>query len=311
MSYKRNTLHLYDSADPTLDFSISNSGGVVTMVVDPAETLTVSGKAVFSGVDTYVNREDGGVVSEHSFESLFDNLDTGVATNVAAIAAEVARANAAETALNTLINNESTALQSTEAVNHAAAMSAIATEEIRATDTESVLASNLAAETARATAAESAINNAIGALTAQETADYLAASDALTAEIARAIAAETVIQNDVDANEAAAAAALAAAAAALQSDIDTNAADIVAEVNRATNAEIALQESIDGILSNVAPEALDSLTEIVSHFSAADNTATQLVGLLISRVSAIQSVIDTLLDPDLPALDSLLTAAAL
>lgn len=310
-TYKRSALHLYDSADPTKEFSVTNSSGVVTLVVDASQYLTVSGNATFLGSTTSVKRAaPDGTLNDFTLEDTFDGLDLATATNAASIAAETVRATAQEVVLDDKIDAAVAALEATDAANLSTALTAVSTEQTRATTAEAGLQTNISNEATRATAAETAINAAIASLTATEAANHTTSTDAIAAEAARALAAEAAIQADVDANETAAAAALSAAETALQTSIDGNSAALTAEVARATAAEAGLQSQLTDIVSNVDPAALDSLSEVVSHFNAADSNASNLLGLLITRVTAIQSVIDTLVDPDLPALDALLTAAA-
>jgi hypothetical protein len=66
-------------------------------------------------------------------------------------------------------------------------------------------------------------------------------------------------------------------------------AGAAAEVARATAAEGKLSDRIDFITSNVNPSALDSLTELISHFNA--NGATYA-----SRLSWIEGVVQDLLN---------------
>ena len=309
-NFKRHELNLFDQSDETQNFKIGHNAGVVTLTVPAQQFLTVSGKATFTGSTTCVVREDGGVNSTHSLESLFDGIDSGLATLTSDLASEVSRATSAEGVLDAKIDAQILAVTNTDAANHAAAMAAITAETTRAQQAEGVLQTNINNETTRAQAAELAINNTVAALGVKQQSDHDSQAAALVAETSRAVNAETTIQADVDANEAAAAAALLAASTTLQSNIDTTNVALNNEVSRATTAEAGLQASISNIISNTDPGVLDSLTEIVAHFSAADSDTTNILALLIARVSCIESVINTLLDPDLPPLDAVLQAAS-
>lgn len=102
--------------------------------------------------------------------------------------------------------------------------------------------------------------------------------------------------NDNPALTAEVARAIAAVQAALQANIDTVTGNLAAEAAREIYAEAGLQGQISGILSNADPAALDSLTEIVSHFNASN-----LLDLLITVVKSHTDLLNTLLEPDLPA----------
>jgi hypothetical protein len=93
-----------------------------------------------------------------------------------------------------------------------------------------------------------------------------------------------------------------ATAAALSTEISNRTSAISAEASRATAAEAALGTRIDNVLSNVDGAALDSLTEVVTAFQAADsnlngaitslsNSATSALNAEISRATAAEGVI--------------------
>jgi len=82
------------------------------------------------------------------------------------------------------------------------------------------------------------------------------------------------------------------------------------EVNRATTAEVALGSRIDNVLSNVDGAALDSLTEIVAAFQAADSTingaitslatgATADIDAEEARALAAEGVLDSKIDQEI------------
>ena len=122
-------------------------------------------------------------------------------------------------------------------------------------DADSKLDAALKAEETRALAAEGANTTSINT----EIADRIAADSdlqvSLDAEVSRAVAAEGV----------------------LTSNVAINAASIVTESSSRQSADANLQTQIDFITSNTDAAALDSLTEIVASFQAADGTLTGLV----------------------------------
>jgi hypothetical protein len=67
-----------------------------------------------------------------------------------------------------------------------------------------------------------------------------------------------------------------------------------------------MSAQLAGILSNSDGVALNSLQEIVTFFDSADETHMNLLGLLMNKVLQLNEVINTFLDPDMPALDAVL-----
>jgi hypothetical protein len=72
----------------------------------------------------------------------------------------------------------------------------------------------------------------------------------------------------------------ARAKSAVQGDLDQLAADISSEASARQSAVSDLQGQINNVLSNVDPEALDSLTEIVAAFQAADSDLNSAISSL-------------------------------
>ena len=209
------------------------------------------------------------------------------ATNANAIAAEATTARAAEQANATAISNESTRAQAAEAAN--------------ATD----IADNLTEITATQAGAGLGTD---GTYTANGSANYISTASslkdadtkldaAIKAEETRATAAEGVLTTDLanevtraTAAEQANAADIAtestraqAAEAANATAISNVATDLAAEVTRTD----ALVVTVNDIISNTDPAALDSLTEIVQAFQAADNT---LTGTVQANATAITNL---------------------
>ena len=85
---------------------------------------------------------------------------------------------------------------------------------------------------------------------------------------------------------------------------------ISTEEDRALTAEGAIQTQVDNIISNVDIAAIDSLSEIVSSYTLADNQTSNLLGLLISRVLNIEGVLNTSLDANIGTMETVLTDAA-
>ena len=228
-----------------------------------------------------------------SMLSLSGALDAEIANRIADVDAEEARAMAAEGVLTGDLAAEIARATGAEGVLTADLASEVSNrvadvdaEEARAIAAEGVLTTDLASEVSRATTAEgvltadlaSEVSNRVADVDAEEARALAAEADlaaAIAAEEARALAAEGVLDAAIDAEEVRAMAA--------EGVIAGNLAD---EIARAIAAEGGLQTQIDNVLSNVDPTALDSLTEIVAAFQAADDDLNGAITLLGSGLLA-------------------------
>lgn len=195
---------------------------------------------------------------------------------------EKARAEAAEAALAADLAAEVTRATTKEGELEAA----IAAEQARAEAAELVLTNNLAAEVTRASDEEARIEGKHDA--------YVLSNDAaLAAEVTRATGAESTLQSNIDAEVTRA----QSAEGALDLKINTEISDRVAAVSAEETARIAgdanLQSQIDFITSNVDQAALDSLTEVVTAFQAADTNINQAISDLSSTASTDRAAIRT------------------
>lgn len=129
------------------------------------------------------------------------------------------------------------------------------------------LESAIDAEEARALAAEAALQ-------AEIEAEAAARAAAITSEATAREAADTALSVALDAETA----ARTAADSDLQDAIDAEAAARAAE-------DAAINTRIDNVLSNIDPEALDSLTEIVAAFQAADSSLEGTISSLAASAS--------------------------
>ena len=140
------------------------------------------------------------------------------------------------------------------------------------------LEDKLDAERIRASASESNISAQISSLESYLTGNDTSLAVAIAAEVSRAQAAE--------ASEAA-----------------DRAAAVAAETSRATAAEASLNSKIDGVISNVDPATLDSLSEVVAAFQAAD-------GSLQGAISALGTGATSALGTQVTALEAADTSLA-
>jgi hypothetical protein len=99
-------------------------------------------------------------------------------------------------------------------------------------------------------------------------------------------AADASLQSQIDALSGSSGSSLAAIEAALAQEVLDRVADVNAEESRALAAEAGLQSQIDNVLSNVDGAALDSLTEIVTAFQAADASLNGAITALSTGLSA-------------------------
>ena len=121
----------------------------------------------------------------------------------------------------------------------------------------------------------------------------LSKESSLQSQIDAEEAARIAGDSDLTASLAAEVARATAAEVANAGDIATNAAAIAAESTRAQAAESGLQSQVDFIKSNTDSAALDSLTEIVAAFQAADGTLTGLVTQNQTDIAANATAIAT------------------
>ena len=234
-----------------------------------------------------------------------------ISGNTAAIAAEASTARAAETANANAISAEATTARAAEAAN----ATAISSESTRAQAAEAANATDIADNLTEITATQAGAGLGVdGTYTANGSANYISTATslkdgdtkldaAIKAEETRATAAETVLTNDL-------ATEVTRATAAEQA----NAADIATEAARAGAAEVvnanaitvvagdlatevtrtnALVVTVNDIISNTDAAALDSLTEIVAAFQAADGTLTGAVAANVTDIANLSTALTT------------------
>ena len=213
------------------------------------------------------------------------------------VTAEVNRATTAEQANATAIANEITRATAAEGANATAISNAQAeldvTQSGAGLNVDGTYTANGSADyISTASSLKDADNKLDAAIKAMDVA-YKAADTVLTndlaTEVARATAAEQANAADIVTERNRALAAEGANATA----IAANAADIAAEEARAQAAEgvlttdlAALTATVNNVISNTDPAALDSLTEIVTEFQNADSNLTTLVTANATAIAA-------------------------
>mgnify|MGYP001089022964 CR=1 FL=1 len=236
-------------------------------------------------------------------------LQTGLAAEIAATDGEVL-------ALQNSVAAETTRAQAAEAANASNLAAEITARAVADTAVRSELGADIvAAQTAAEAHAEAQDVLMIGDATVDGTSgntitDRIGSGDAATLTAAKA---------DATAKVAAEATLRVSGDAALQAQITSNDGDITAlqtsvsnEVTRATTAEAGLQSQISNIISNTDSAALDSLTEIVAAFQAADTNMSALISsntVAISAEAGVRASADTTLQSNITAEASTRAAA--
>ena len=270
----------YESADQSLQDAINALSTTHTSELSAEIAARVSGDAaVAADAAALVASEaaarqiaDSGLSDDMAAmeTSLQANIDAEALARANADTAEASARAAADSALSDDINAVSDDLGGYITSNDAA----LAAEIARAQGAEVANANAISAETTRAQNAEAALQDDIAGV-ADALGAYETSNDAaLAAEIARATAAEQ---------------ANASALAAYQT---SNNDALAAEIARAQAAEAVLSGRVDDVLSNVDAEAIDSFTELIAAFEAADGEIEQSVADLLathnSEMAAVQ-----------------------
>ena len=119
---------------------------------------------------------------------------------------------------------------------------------------------------------------------------------AASAEVTRASTAEAALQSSIDSLDTDYKAADAVLADAITAEASTRAAAVSGEESRAIAAEAGLQQQISSILSNVDPALIDSISELLAHVNAADQSLIQSIAQLQSDHDDLKARFDQLVD---------------
>ena len=146
--------------------------------------------------------------------------------------------------------------------------------------------------------------NPVPAQNTQAIADLTVASQAkdsqieaaLSAEVSRASTAEASLQTSIDSVETNYKAADSTLEAAVTAEASARAAAVSAEETRALAAEAGLQQQISSILSNVDPALIDSISELLAHVNAADQSLIASIAQLQSDHDDLKARFDQLVD---------------
>ena len=300
-----------------------DTGKQVTLIADNNKFKIISefDKTVVEDLHVQHNGADLSVSSK------FSSIDTSIATEqaraeakeqelqteyTALISAEETRALTKESLLSTEIDTNKTLAQTNLEGATQALTELISAEETRATTAESDLQQSLANEVTRATTKESELQNSVDVERARAQSAEGILTTSISSEKDRAILAESNLQQSL-ADEVTRATTKEAELDAKDTELttllnvevtratneDQALATLISEEsaraqaaeqterNRAMTKEAQLQTSINNILSNVDPAALDSLTEVVSRINDVDSSA-------FSRILHIEEYIKNL-----------------
>ena len=140
------------------------------------------------------------------------------------------------------------------------------------------LQADLASETVARTAADTTLTNSVSAEVSARATAVQAVQDALDTQEAKQ-------ETDRQASDAAIA----------QEAVDRAAGDS-AEQARAMAAEAALGVRIDNVISNADPASLDSLSELLTAYQAADSSLGDSIAAALVRIQALEDKIAELTD---------------
>ena len=163
------------------------------------------------------------------------------------------------------------------------------------------LQGNIDNEASARTSGDSALDAKITVEKNRITQEISDRTSAVSAEAASRSSADQLLQENIDAEATARANADSAESSARTNADSTLQSNITAEATTRASADTALENKInvekariDFIVSNTQVEALDSLTEIVAAYQAADNSLISQVGALQTQLTALQAVVDAL-----------------
>jgi len=156
----------------------------------------------------------------------------------------------------------------------------VAQERDRAEQVENALQADLTAESARATTSESIITASVLTEKNRAIAQESQLTESLATEVSDRIAKDVELDaKDTELTQALNNEITRASASEQSEEVRAKAAEqllndnLMFEINRAQTREASLQNTINNIISNVDPAALDSLTEIVQKMNEVDSSA--------------------------------------
>lgn len=119
-------------------------------------------------------------------------------------------------------------------------------------------------------------------------------SNLISAEVDNRVAAVSGVQSAVDAEAVTARAAESANASAISDETSARISGVSSEQSRAEAAEAALGTRIDNVLSNSDPAALDSLSELLTAYQAADTSLGDSIVAALARITTLENIVSEL-----------------
>ena len=124
-------------------------------------------------------------------------------------------------------------------------------------------------------------------------------SNAITAEISARTTAVAGVQSALDTQEAKQETDKAAHEAAIAQEISDRQTAVAAEAASRASDVAGLQSQITNVLGGALAEDLNSLSEIISAYQAGDTTLSNQAASMLSRISALESVVNELTNQSL------------
>ena len=113
-------------------------------------------------------------------------------------------------------------------------------------------------------------------------------SNSISAEVSARTTAVQAVQDALDVQEAKQESDRAASDAAIAAEAVSRSAAVSAEQARAEAAEAALGVRIDNVISNADPASLDSLSELLTAYQAADSSLGDSIAAALVRIQALE-----------------------
>ena len=134
---------------------------------------------------------------------------------------------------------------------------------------------------------------------ANRTSGDVTNANATTAEVTRATTAEGAVQSNLDAQTAIQEADDVAVRALIAAEVSDRTAAVAAEAAARAAAIATLTANFNNILSNTDAAALDSLTEIITAYTAGDTTLANAAAAMLVRIGALEDAVNELVNGSL------------
>lgn len=284
---KTSELNLY-SKDRKLKYQLFDATGLIpglapsTPIMKIESTISVDGNQGSVAIPNLLYQVQGtqyyGFLSYKLFS--LENEDQALGVR---ITSEANERKASDAVLTVALQAEETERKQ----NVASIQTALASETLTRTLDDQKNASDIAFESSQRAAAVSSLTNMLYATNASVSdeklraeAAELALSTAISTEIARAVSRDDLATAAIAAEQA--------RATDVENKLDT---DLKIEKSRALMAEADLLDKVNFITANTDSKALDSIQELLTAFSGADNSFIATVAALTARVADLEETV--------------------